>query len=222
MALLDVKVRKDGVATVPLGRTESQATLRAGGMPGWAASALSSSPVDPPPFFLEDEIVLPSRGLALYALVVGLLILIALRLLSVVTYPLPSLSRLMAFSVGTGLLYHSIRFVSYGIAWAAVKRSYPLSGGIHPAARGELPRNAFLLVLLLPAATFIPLCVGYVFEGKGFGPEMWLVVAVLASLSLRDITAGWNLLFCNSDTWVKAHERGLDVLKFVGPRSKGA
>ncbi len=219
VALLDVKERKDVVVTVALGKGGAGSPLRVSKLPGSGPSAVSSSPVDPPPFLLEDEIVLPSRSLALYAIVVGLLILIALRLLFVVSYPLPSLGRLMFFSVGTALLYHCVRSISYWTAWARVTRKYPLTRGIHPAARGELPRNAFLLISILPSATFFPLCVAYVIAGNGFGPEAWLVVAVVASLSIPDMSAGWNLVFCSPDTWIKSNERGLDVLRFVPPHS---
>lgn len=218
MALLDLKERKDVVVTTfALGQTGSASPVRVNKIAGWGVSAVSSSPVDAPPFLLDDEIVLPSRSLALYALVVGLLILIALRLLFVVSFPLPSLGRLVAFSVGTALLYHCIRFVSYWIAWGVVTRKYPLTRGIHPAARGELPRNAFLLVTILPSAAFVPLCGAYVLAGNGFGPEAWLVVSVVASLSIPDVSAGWNLVLCSPDTWIKSSERGLDVLKFVPP-----
>lgn len=182
---------------------------------GTVSSNPLSLPLDPPPFFLDDEILLPSRGLALYALLVGLLILIALRLLFLVTYPLPSLGRLVIFSIGTGGFYHSVRFLGYWVAWVGVTRTYPSSGAIHPAARGELPRNVFLLVIILPCAIFVPVVAAYSLMGPGFTPEMWLVVAVVISLSIRDVSGAWNLLFCDRETWIKESGRGLDVLRLA-------
>ncbi|MEW6136790.1 MAG: hypothetical protein AB1733_01055 [Thermodesulfobacteriota bacterium] len=178
-----------------------------------AKSIPTSLPLDPPPFFLEDEIVLPSRGLGLYALLVGLLILIALRLLFPVTGLLPSLSQLMVISVGTVAIYLFVRFFGYWIAWVVVIRSYPASGGIHPAARGELPRNVFLVVLLLPIGIFVPICAIYCWKTSGFPPEMWLVVSLVISLSVRDVIAVSGLVFNDGQTWIKESDRGLDVLR---------
>jgi hypothetical protein len=185
------------------------ATLRAG-------PTLRASPLDPPPFFLEKEIRLPTRLMGVYAVVTGVLVLVVLRfIIPVHANSLPSLTRLFVSAIGTTGFYCGFRFLTYWAVWAYVIRKYPSSGGIHPAARGELPRNCFLLVFFAPGVVFIPLCAILARLELGFSPTLWLAVAVVAGISLRDVHAGWTILSCDTSAWVKETSTGLDILRPV-------
>ena len=174
-------------------------------------------PLDPPPFYLEGEIPWTGPGFGIQTTCVGLLVLLALWLLSPdASYPLPSLTVLLVTSVGSAGYYHAVRFVSCWVVWAWVIRSYPSMGGIHPAARGELPRNMFLLALLSPLCAFVPLLGVCMYAGgEQFLPEIWLVVAVAAAISIRDVRAARRLLCVDSTRWVKDTARGMDILKLI-------
>lgn len=177
----------------------------------------ASLPLDPPPFFLEEEILVPSRGRGLYESTVGLLVLIALWLVfPEVSRPLPSLMELFAWAVGGAGFYYGMRLVTYYVVWLATLHTYPSSAGIHPAARGELPRNAFLVVLLFPIVAFVALCLVLSRFAFGFGPTAWIAAAVVAGVSLRDVRLAWNVLFLDTSRWIKKTKRGLDVLQPVG------
>ncbi len=156
------------------------------------------------------------KGLGVYSTCVGLFVLCAFRLLFPgIHSPLPSLISLIVVSAGSAVFYYGIRHSSYWLAWAWVIRRYPSIGGIHPAARGELPRNAFLLVLLFPCLGFVPLCaVMYGFH-EGFRPALWLCIAVGAALSVRDLRVVRHLLFIDRSRWLKETMNGMDVLKFI-------
>jgi len=172
--------------------------------------------LDPPPFFLEEEVRFRTRFMGVYPVAAGALVLAILRWVSPVgTDSLPSLLVLFISAIGATGFYWGWRLLSYWSVWAYVFRRYPTWGGINLAARGELPRNGFLLVLFAPSIAFILLCVMLVRLGLGFGPTLWMAAAVVAGISLRDLHAGWTLLFRDRSTWVKETPTGLDVLKPV-------
>ncbi len=182
-----------------------------------AKRGVTSLPLDPPPFFLEQEIRISFKGLSVYATCVGLLVLVVLRSIFPGAYnPLPSLIALIVTSAGSAGYYHGVRLLSYWLVWAWVIRRYPSTGGIHPAARGELPRNAFLIVLLSPCLGFVPLCAVLYGIYNGFRPELWLCIAVGAALSVGDMRAVWHLMFIDSSRWLKETTTGMDVLRLVG------
>ncbi|MFH1117732.1 MAG: hypothetical protein V1792_27750 [Pseudomonadota bacterium] len=177
---------------------------------------VTSLPLDPPPFFLEREIRLPWKGLGVYSTCVGLAVLCGFRLFFPgIHTPLPSLISLIVVSAGSAGFYHGVRLLAYWLVWAWVLRRYPLSGGIHPAARGELPCSAFLLVLLSPCLGFVPLCAAMYGSLGGFRPELWLCAAVGAALSVKDLRAVRHLLFIDRSRWLKETVSGMDVLKLV-------
>jgi hypothetical protein len=173
-------------------------------------------PLDPPPFFLETEIRLVFPGLGLYTTGVGLLVLTAFRSTFPGHYqPLPSLTILLVTSVVSVGFYYGVRLLSYWCVWAWVIRKHPPVGRIHPAARGELPRNAFLFVLLCPCSAFIPLCAFLYIQTGAFRPELWLAVAVAAAISIKDLRAVWHLSSIDPSRWVKETSSGMDVLKLI-------
>lgn len=130
-------------------------------------------------------------------------------------YPIPSLMVMLLASAGSAGYYYGVRFLSYWVVWAWVTRRHPSIGGIHPAARGELPRNAYLLTLLSPILAFVPLCGGLLAGGAGILPEICMAIAVAAAVSVRDLRAAMSLLSVDSSRWVKETARGMDILKLI-------
>lgn len=182
-----------------------------------AGSATVNPGVAPPPFFLAGEIRLSLSFAAAFSIVLGAGVLgIFLLLFPPLDHMIPSLLSLMVVSVGSGCLYLVVRFAAYWTAWFRVSRKYPLVGTVHPAARGELPRDHFLFVLSAPTALLIP--TWGVLAGKGWGatPELWLSIAVVGGIALRDLRAAWRLLFLDPACWVKETRLGLEILKRVG------
>lgn len=176
-----------------------------------------SLPLDPPPFFLAREIRLSHSFAGLAPVLVGLLILSVYGL--VFYNPCQSVQpfwRLVGVSVAAGSLYLIARFFSYWAAWLWVTRLHSVVGGIHPTARGELPRNAFLAVFILPGTVLLVACLLGTLIAQGFGPELWLAVAVVAGNVLGDLRGAWHLAFVQSTCWVKQTQAGLDVLRPVG------
>lgn len=183
---------------------------------GATAARVDSLPLDPPPFYLEREIRLPSSGLGISSVLPGLIILLGVRaLLPGNITEIPSLFLLMVISLVVGSSYFAARFLAYWAVWLRVTRRHVPVNGIHPAARGELPRNGFLLVLLAPVCTVMPITWAALRGEAGFGPELWLAVAVMASISLRDLRAACRVLSIKSSYWIKETRFGLDVLKPV-------
>ncbi|MDQ7784894.1 MAG: hypothetical protein RDU20_18570 [Desulfomonilaceae bacterium] len=182
-----------------------------------AKQAVASLPLDPPPFFLEREIRLTFRGLGVYSTGVGIAVLLVLRAAFPGIYdPLPSLVSLLAISACSVGFYHGVRVFSYWLTWGWVIRRYPSIGGIHPAARGELPRNAFLTVLLSPSIGFVPLWVGLYWLYEGFRPEIWLCTAIWAASSMGDLRSVRHLVSVDPSRWIKDTPTGMDVLRLIG------
>ena len=177
---------------------------------------LLSRQLDPPPFFLEGEIRMGGSGFGLSALAVGVLMVVFFPVLfEDASQPLPSLSLLVVVALVAASFYFGVRFLAYWGIWLRAIGNHAYNGGIHPAARGELPRNAFLLVLLAPLASF--LAVGLVIWRLGIGirPEFWLAAAVATSISLRDLKAAWHVMQLDSECWIKEKRHGIDVLRPV-------
>jgi len=172
--------------------------------------------IDPPPFFLEREILFDRSRAWISTLGVGLLFLAPFLLLF--DRPggaFPSLGRLVVASFAAGTFYLGVRFLSYKGLWWAVGRAHEPVRGIHPAARGELPRNAYLIVLLAPLMAFVPGCWLIFRSNRGLGPELWLAIAVIAGSALTDLRAARHVLSMESSCWIKETPRGLDVLRPV-------
>ena len=181
---------------------------------------MGSLPLDPPPFLLEKEIRLSDSFVGLGPVMAGVLILGAYVLLF--HNPRQSILpfwHLMGVSAAAGGLYLVGGLFSYWAAWLWVTTRHSVVGGIHPAARGELPRNVFLAVLLVPGAAVLTACLLASRAEQGFAPELWLAVAVVAGNVLRDLRAAWHLVSEQPACWVKRTRRGLDVLRPVDRRS---
>jgi hypothetical protein len=174
----------------------------------------ASLPLDPPPFYLEREVRLPGRGSWKRSTLVGLIVLLIFRLLLPDRYEdLPSLESLLAVSLGTVATFALVRFAAYWLVWLRVKGRFAANGGIHPAARGELPRNAFLLALITPIVIMIFGCLTVWQRTTGFETELVVAVAVIAAVSCRDLTALWRVRSFDRSHWIKVTKGGLDVLK---------
>jgi hypothetical protein len=178
-------------------------------------------PLDPPPFYLEGVVwVGVPRGGA-FGFAVGLAIL----LLVVVLNTTPSgaggsLGRLMVASIAAAAFYLGARKLIFWVVWLAALRKNQASGAVNPAARGELPRNGYLLVSILPLVAFVIACVAGSRWVTDPGPGMWLAVAVIAGIALRDITAAWRVMFVPPYCWIKEKGSSLDILRPVRSDSR--
>ncbi len=153
-------------------------------------------------------------GSALWVGLVGLAVLCLFPwLFANASRKVPSPAVLLGWSFGAAAFYVAVRFVAYWCAWAAVIRRYPLVRGVHPAARGQLPRYAFLAVVLAPlwlcGAVLLFLSKG----GTAFSPETWLALAVVAGISVRDLRIAMHLIFLAPDRWIKETRGGLTTLR---------
>ncbi|MGB6066555.1 MAG: hypothetical protein WBG50_17260 [Desulfomonilaceae bacterium] len=171
---------------------------------------------DLPPFSLEGEIRLNGWRLGVSSAGTALAVLLALRLfLPLPVRPLPSLTLFMLTSVGTAVFYFGVRLVTYWVVWHRISGNYPQKGGRYLGANGELPRNAFLPVFVVPIASFLSLCLVLI-DGSGpLGPGWWVAIAVVAGLAFRDLKAIRHALFLDPTLWLKETPRGLNVLKLT-------
>ncbi len=179
---------------------------------------MGSLPLDPPPFFLEGEIRMGRARSMIAATLLGLLILLPYGL----GHPqaggkFPSLFALFVAAVAAAGGYFGVRFLVYWTQWARAIRNFPMVGGVHPAARGELPRNSFLWVLLTPVVTVFPLCLWLSLRTTDLSPAFWLAASVAAGIAFPDLVAAGRLFLVPSDRWVNETPKGLDVLKPVAP-----
>jgi hypothetical protein len=177
---------------------------------------MTSLPLDPPPFFLEGEIRMGRARSMIAATLVGLLILLPYGL----GHPqgggtFPSLIALFLAAVAAAGAYFGVRFLVYWTQWARAIRNFPMVGGVHPAARGELPRNSFLWVLLTPSLTVFPLCLCFSLTTTNLSPAFWLAASIAAGIAFPDLMGAGQLLLVPSDRWVNETSKGLDVLKPV-------
>ncbi len=180
-------------------------------VPGSAAS-----PLAPPPFYLDREIRLSGVRTAMLATVLGLgIVTLFLFAHGPLSAPLPSLGFSTLVSVLSAAACLVVRFVCYRLVWTFVSRSYPLRGSVHPAARGELPRNAYLFVLTAPTALLVAAFSVAALWNIEFGPEMWLAVAVAAAVCSGDFVAAGHVVRVNSAFWIMETGAGLDVLRPV-------
>lgn len=179
---------------------------------------VKSLPLDPPPFFLEGEIRMGRARSTIAAILVGLLILLPYGL----GYPqtggrFPSLTALFLAAVAAAAAYFGVRFLVYWIQWARAIRKFPMVGGVHPAARGELPKNFFIWVLLTPSLTVFPLCLWFSLTATDLSPAFWLAASIAAGIAFPDLVGAGRLLLVPSDRWVNEIPDGLDVLKPLAP-----
>ena len=167
-------------------------------------------------FFLENEIRL--SGMGLWSTLLGLCVLLILKfLLPSPGRSIPSLAILIAIGIAVTVFYLGIRFIAFGLIRRKVAQKY--SGRnlkARPIQGGELPRNWFLLALVVPGVSLIPLCCGLLAMGIGLGHEMWIVVCVGGAQSLRDLIGAVHVLFVDPARWIKETSVGLDVLEPVG------
>lgn len=164
-----------------------------------------------PAFFLEMEIGIPKVGL--WSVFSGILVLIMMKLLFPLTVrPVPSLMALIVMASGSAGMYMGIRSLTFQIALTKAKKMYPKNPKGMVIRGNELPRNAFLLVTVLPVTGIPLMCLALYEWGMAFGPKMWIVIAVGAAISLRDLIAAGHVLLVGSSRWIRETQRGLDVL----------
>lgn len=182
-------------------------------------SVPGAHPVDVPPFILEREISHSATRTGLYGTVLGSAVLVFFRFVGPSSSEnFPGLSLLLAVSMGTAGFYFSVRFGCYWcIRWKASLDAV-IPGRIDPKARGELPRNGFLLVWVCPLVACIPVWAVIVRSGDVDPALLQLSVAVASGIASRDLMAAWYALFVDASRWIKETRRGLDVLKLVSDR----
>jgi hypothetical protein len=180
------------------------------------AENVHTNPIDPPPFHPEGEVRSGIAGNCLLGLLVGTAVLLVFAKVSPQRGdPLPSPVILMAVSAVMAGFYVGVRFVAYWAVWLRTTEKYPSIRGVHPAGRGELPRNAFLVVLSAPLFACVPACALLIRFGPGFGPEAWLAIATVAATAVPDLRAARRLLAIAGSRWIKETRNGLDVLKRI-------
>ncbi len=167
-------------------------------------------------FFLESEIRL--SGMGLWSTLLGLCVLLILKfLLPAPARNMPSLAVLIAIGIAVTVFYLGIRFVALGVIRWKVTQKFPVKNlSLRSIQGGELPRNWFLLALVVPTISLVPLCCGLLAMGIGLGHEMWIVICVGAAQSLRDLIGAVHVLFVDPARWIKETSVGLDVLEPVG------
>ncbi|AFM25666.1 hypothetical protein [Desulfomonile tiedjei] len=164
-----------------------------------------------PAFFLEMEIGIPKMGL--WSVLSGMLVLIAMKLLfSLTVRPVPSLITLIAMASGSAGMYMGIRALTFQVALGRARKAYPKNPKGMVVRGNELPRNAFLLVTVLPVTSIPLMCLALYELGVAFGPKMWIVIAVGTAISLRDLIAAGHVLLVGPSRWIRETQRGLDVL----------
>lgn len=170
--------------------------------------------LDPPPFFLDGEIRVGGSKSALSAVALGILILLLYPVLfDEPRQALPPMSLLLVAALVAASFYLGVRFLAYWVIWLRAIGRHSYTNGIHPAARGELPRNAFLVVLLAPLASFLLIGVLIWAIGIRLWPEFWLAVAVAFSISVADLKAALHVARLDSGCWIKENRHGIDVLR---------
>ena len=171
-------------------------------------------PLGPPPFYLETEI----RYSSSWGRVLGFAVGIAL-LLFYLAFQFPNeganltLGRFMLIPIGFGCWYLTIRFFAYWGAWGFTAQKYQVIGTVHPASRGELPKNWYIFVKLAPSVALILLLVPLYVVGIVLGPEVWLTISVIAGTMLRDCKTVWQLMRINKGSWILQTKSRLDVLR---------
>jgi hypothetical protein len=170
----------------------------------------------PSPFHVEAQRRRPGKRLwiigILMAIVGGRIVYQYYRDLSFA----PELTTLLAWSVSAAVIYMIIRRLAYKTIWLRVSRTYPLQGRVHPAARGELPRNHYLLALLTPGLSIIVLILAARMFSLGNTADIILFATVAGITALGDIWALTHCLAAGKDNWILETERGLDTLRPVG------
>ena len=180
------------------------------------AENFHTNPIDPPPFYLDGEIRLGMSGNWLLGVLFGVAVILFLaKAFPHPARPFPSLALLMVVSVTTASFYLGVRFIAYWVVWLRATRKYTSIRGVHPTGRGELPRNAFLAVLLAPLLACVPACALLIAFGPGFGPETWLAIALTAALAIPDLRAARQVFARDGSCWIKETRNGLDVLRRV-------
>ena len=171
-------------------------------------------PLDPPPFFLEAEIHEGESRDGLLSVALGLLILGAFFVIYPEAERTPvSFAILFLVSVAAACFYAAVRLFAYWWVWVRATRRYPLIGTVHPAARGELPRNSYVVVTFAPMIAFAAVWSVITWLVPPSTPALWLGPAVVAGIALRDARAGRRLLRLSSSYWIKRTKNGLDVLR---------
>lgn len=172
--------------------------------------------IDSPPFHLEEELRLSDAWSGLWAAVAGLLVLTAFQVIK--PQPeggIPALATLLTISFAAGVSYVLVRYVSYWVARIVATQIYAPIGRVHPAASGELPRTAFLCVLLAPGIVAALACAVAINSGAAFGPEWRLVVAVVIGVATRDLRAAYLVLLVPAERWIKEKRDTLEVLRLL-------
>ena len=173
-------------------------------------------PLAPPPFYLDREIRLSGPRTAVATTLLGLgIVAVSLLVYGQLSGPLPSLWFLTLISVLAAAGCLMVRFACYRLVWTWVSRSYPLRGSVHPAARGELPRNAYLLVLVTPTLALVAACTLVAVWNLKLGPEMWPAIAVAVAVCSGDLIAARHVVRLNSAYWIMETPARLDVLRPV-------
>lgn len=173
-------------------------------------------PLDPPPFYLMGVVRIGVPRGGVFGFAVGLAILLLFVVLNTNASEVGgSLGRLTIASAAAAIFYLGARKLIFWVVWLAALRKNQASGAVNPAARGELPRNGYLLVSVLPLVAFVIACVAGSRWVADPGPGMWLAVAVIAGIALRDLTAAWRMMFVPRYCWIKEKGSSLDILRPV-------
>ncbi len=183
-------------------------------------SAPITGSVDPPPFYLAEEIRLgPVRGTVGFVLMGGLILLLLWFFVPIPETDSPSLTELILIAFCCACGYLSARRLCYWLAWMRAVSRHGISRGIHPAARGELPKGSFICALAAPillCGLISPLVVHWL--NWGSGPRLWLMAAVLVPLVQRDVRAAAKLVFATPQSWIKERSYGYDVLLWIAEK----
>jgi hypothetical protein len=157
------------------------------------------------------EIGIPKMGL--WSVLSGILVLLVMKLLfPLLVRPVPFLTTLVAMAAGSAGMYMGIRILAFQIALKKAGRVYPKKPKSMVVRGNELPRNAFLVVTVLPVTSIPLMCLALHAWGMAFGPKIWIVIAVGTAISLRDLVSAGHVLLVGPSRWIRETQRGLDVL----------
>jgi hypothetical protein len=182
--------------------------------PAKTIAARYVQPLGPPPFYLEAEMRYSPAWSRVFGLVAGIGLL-----LFYIAFLLPNeranftLGRFMLIPLSFGCWYLTVRLVAYWGAWGFTAQKYQVIGTVHPASRGELPKNWYIFVKLAPSVALISLLVPLYLVGIVLGSEVWLAIAVIAGTVIRDCKTVWQLMRVNRGSWILQTRFGLDVLR---------
>lgn len=179
---------------------------------------ISASP-KPPQFYLKGEIPLRSVHGGVKGLFLGAVsALVTALVLGGIGFSRnqtgAGLAALLAISAIVAVCYFGIRWIGFRAAHNRARTG----AGADSKSQGvdtsrELPRNAYLAALLVPAMV-LPCTAGLFFAFRWLGAvELALAIGVTAALAVRDVEAAFRLLRIDKEYWIAGTTKGLDVLR---------